>query len=284
MAKKSIHPLLELHFATFLIAFNGLFAKLISLPASLIVLGRLFFGVLGLAVIMSVLKKKYKLSSKKSYFWSIITGALLTAHWVTYFYSIQVSTVAIGIISVFTFPIIVTFLEPIFFGGKLEGKDVLNAFIVFIGITLLFEKFSLNNVTLGILLGLLSALVYSFRLILTKKHLSKYSSYTTMFYQLLTGTVLLSPLLFFQKITLEGNDLGYIILLGVFFTAVGHSLLLNSLYQLKVKTTSIIMSIQPVYAILLAAVLLGEIPSIKVAIGGAIILYAVVVESIMHAK
>ena len=47
-----------------------------------------------------------------------LSGVILAIHWLTFFHAIQVSTVAIGLIGFATFPIFVTFLEPIMYRQK----------------------------------------------------------------------------------------------------------------------------------------------------------------------
>jgi drug/metabolite transporter (DMT)-like permease len=63
--------------------------------------------------------------------------------------------------------------------------------------------------------------------------------------------------------------------LGVFCTAVAHTLFIQGMRQIRAQTASIISSLEPVYGIVLALVLLGEVPTFRTLAGGAVILIAV---------
>ncbi len=70
----------------------------------------------------------------------------------------QVSSVAIGIISLYSYPVITFFLEPLFHGERPHIKDIISAIVVLFGIYLLVPELSIdNNTTQGILWGVLSA-------------------------------------------------------------------------------------------------------------------------------
>lgn len=112
--------LIEIHLAVFLFGLLGIFGKLFSLPSIIIVLGRVFFSSVFLLIIMLYFKENIKLKQQKHYFYLVIMGVILAIHWSTFLKSIQVSTVAIGLLTFSTFPVFVTFLEPFFSKKKLS--------------------------------------------------------------------------------------------------------------------------------------------------------------------
>lgn len=79
---------------------------------------------------------------------------------------------------------------------------------------------------------------------------------------------------------IENNQWWLLVLLGIVFTAVPHTLFAHGLIQLKAKTASLIACVQVVYATLFAAVLLGEWPSVNVLLGGLIVISAAMYESL----
>ena len=72
--------------------------------------------------------------------------------------------------------------------------------------------------------------------------------------------------------TLQNVLLAIIMLVGVFCTAVAHSIFIGSLKHVKVQTAGIISGMETVYGILFAFLLLGEAPGVREIIGGAVIL------------
>lgn len=267
--------LIEIHIAVLLFGLAGLFGKFISLPSSIIVLGRVFFASIVLGLALSLTNQNIKLKSIKDYLYLTVLGIILAIHWTTFFQSIKVSTVAIGLLSYSTFPIFTTFLEPLFFKEKLLRKNVILAFITLFGVALIIPKFELaNNITQGVVWGTVSGFTFAILSILNRKLVKQYSSLTIAFYQDGTAMLALLPFLFFTKLQIQFKDILLLILLGVLFTALAHSLFIKGLTNIKAQLASIIASLEPVYGIIFAFLFLSEIPALRTIMGGCVILGA----------
>ncbi len=250
--------LIEIHIAVLLFGLAGLFAKLVSLPSTIIVLGRVFFATVFLSLILLYYKQSIKLNRKRDYFYLGMLGIILAIHWVTFFKSIQLSTVAIGLLTFSTFPVFVTFLEPCFFRERIKLSDVSIAFITFLGVALVIPQFELgNNMTQGAMWGILSGFTFAILSILNKKYVKEYSSLVIAFYQDLIAAIVLLPFLFLQESVIPFKDILLLLLLGVVFTGIAHSLFIKGLINVKAQTASIIASLEPVYGIIFAFILLG---------------------------
>jgi len=265
--------LTQIHFAVFLFGIAGLFGKLLSLPPMIIVLGRVFFSSAFLLVVMLFLKKDIKLKQKKDYFYLAIMGLILAIHWSAFFKSIQVSTVAIGLLIFSTFPVFITFLEPYFFKEKILMKDIVIAIITLLGVALVIPKFQLdNNLTKGVLWGVLSSFTYAILSMLNRKYVKEYSSLVIAFYEQFVATLVLIPFLFLIKPIFKPMDILLLVLLGIVFTAISHTLFINGLKNVKTQTAGIISSLEPVYGIIFALLIIGEVPTLREILGGIIIL------------
>ena len=265
--------LMEIHISVFLFGLSGLFGKLLSLPSMVIVFGRAFFSSIFLLLIMLYLKKDIKLKQHKHYLYLVVMGVILAIHWSTFFISIQVSTVAIGLLAFSTFPVFVTFLEPYFFKEKFKLSNIVIAIITFLGVMLVIPKFELgNNLTRGVLWGVVSGFTYAILSMLNRKYVKEYSSLVIAFYEQLVATIILIPFLFLQKPVFQPKDILLLILLGTVFTGISHTLFINGLKNTKTQTAGIITSLEPVYGITFAILLLGEIPTLREILGGIIIL------------
>ena len=273
--------LTQIHLAVFLFGIAGLFGKLILLPPMIIVLGRVFFSSVFLLAIMFFLKKDIVLKQKKDYYYLAIMGLILAIHWSAFFKSIQVSTVAIGLLIFSTFPVFVTFLEPYFFKEKIVKRDIVIAIITLIGVALVVPKFQLgDNLTEGVLWGILSSFTYAILSMLNRKYVKEYSSVVIAFYEQFVATLVLIPFLFLLKPIFKPMDILLLILLGVVFTAISHSLFINGLKTVKTQTAGIISSLEPVYGIIFALIIIGEVPTQREILGGIIILGAALYSSI----
>ncbi len=279
-----IKHVLWLTIATVLISTSGALGKYIALPAPVLIWWRSAFASLFLLLFCLYKGINLKIHTRKDRWTFILSSLFLGAHWITYFYSLKLSNVAIGMLSLFTFPVITAFLEP-FFKVKFDPVHLVLGFIVLLGIYILAPEFDLESSQLqGILLGLLSAVCYAIRTLMLKQHVSSYNPTMLMFYQVAILSFALIPFLFFMDTSNITTQFPYIILLALLTTALGHTMFVNSLKYFKVSAASIIGSAQPVFGIIIAYFFLNEIPTIHTFVGGALILTTVVIESVRSKK
>ncbi len=279
--KRHLNHLLWLTVATIFISTSGALGKYIEMPTPVVIWWRSAFAALFLFLFCRYKKVNLKINSKKDRSTFILSSILLGAHWITYFYALKLSNVAIGMISLFTFPVFTAILEPFFTKVKFDPIHILLGLMVLLGIYILAPEFSLESAQLqGILLGLLSALCYALRTLILKQHVANYNTTMLMFYQVSILAIVLIPALFFMDSANIKTQYPYVILLALVTTAIGHTLFVNSLKYFKVSTASIIGSSQPIFGIIIAYFFLNEIPTIHTFVGGALILTTVVIESI----
>lgn len=241
---------------------------------------RSIFAALVILFLFVWQKKSILLSKPKDYGIVILLGILLALHWVTYFHAMQVASVAVGVIALYTFPVITVFLEPLFHGERPHIKDIVSALVVLFGIYLLVPEFSLSNeTTLGIFWGVLSALFFALRNIMQGHYFKGYSAKHSLFYQTLVTFVVLLPFSYAVIPQVTHFQWGQLLLLGVFFTALPHTLFAFSLLNLRAKTVSLVACVQVVYATIFAALLLGEWAELSTIVGGLIVLSAAMYES-----
>jgi len=263
---------MELHVAVFLFGFAGLFGKIIALPAMVIVFWRVLFAALLLFLVILFKGEEFKVRGKARIFIPLL-GVLLAIHWSTFFYSIQVSTVAIGLITYSTFPIFTALLEPLFFRERLKKLNILLALLVFFGIVLIVPSFDVsNNITQGVIWGTISGFTFSLLTIVNRRYVREYSSLTLAFYQDGFAALALFPIILFVNFVPSGMDLVYVILLGIIFTGLAHTLFIQSLKKIRANYASIIAALEPLYGIVFAFLLLGEVPTIRTLAGGIIII------------
>lgn len=277
--------LLSVHAAVLIFSFTALFSKLVSLPALDITFYRSIFACLAIVLYMAYKKQSYQLRTTRDYLMAALLGTLLAIHWVTYFHAMQVSTVAVGVIALYTFPVITVFLEPFFHGEKPHISDIICSLAVLFGIYLIVPEFSLDNTTMvGVLFGVLSALMMALRNIMQRRYFSGYKASQALFYQTLVVAFVLIMFLGAEVSDVENKQWWLLVLLGIVFTALPHTLFANSLLHLKAKTVSLIACIQVVYAAIFAALILGEWLTWNVAAGGLIVLSAAMYESMPKKK
>ena len=251
----------------------GLFGKLIEASPVTIVFGRTAFASVVLWIVIRRYRISLKFQARRDISGFLLMGMLLAVHWLTFFYSIQVSTVAIGLLTYSSFPVFVTLCEPLFFKSRLKTVDVITALIVMAGMIVIIPKFDIrDNIMQGVLYGLISGWTFALLTIFNKKYISVYPALKIAFYQDLIACLILLPVIIIQAPRIAMSDFAYIAFLGIICTALAHTLFIHSMKHIRAYTAGIIASLEPVYGILPAILVLGEYPQLRTVIGGLLIL------------
>ena len=282
--KQYLKNLVQLNFAVLIISTSGTLGRYIDLSVPVIIFLRAFIGGFFLYIFCKWKKLSFKINVKdyKTIFFS---GLLMGMHWITYFISLKLSSVAIGMLSVFTYPIITSFLEPVMLSSRFKKSNLLLGLMVLIGIYFLATEISIkNDQFIAVGFGVISALCYSIRNIYMKAKSSEYEASILMVYQLIIVSVLLSPVFYFYDVKGLGASLPAILTLALLTTAIGHTFFVHSFRNFTISAASIISGVQPIYGIIIGMIVLGEYPGVKTIIGGAIILGTVLIESVRSFK
>lgn len=273
--------MISIHVAVFFFGLAGLFGKLVALPATIIVLGRVVFACLVLAVVLVAQRRSLRLHARGDGMYMVLMGLVLAIHWITFFQAIKVSTVAIGLLTFSTFPVFVTFMEPYFFNEHLQRSDVMVALAAVAGVAMVIPRFEFaNQIMQGVLWGIASGFTFAVLSILNRRFARHYSSLVIAFYQDLVAAVVLLPLVFVYDIRWELKDIMLLAFLGVVCTGFAHSLFIKGMARIKAQTASVVACLEPVYGIIVAVFLLDEIPDMRVIAGGGVILCAAAYASV----
>lgn len=276
--------LAAIHLAVILFGFAGLFGKFLFCSPLVIVFGRTSFAALALLplVLASRSETAQLCLTRRRMGNYMLLGALLAVHWCAFFLSIQISTVALGLLTFSTFPLFVTLLEPLFFKQRVKRQDVIMALFVFAGLVLVLPSFDFSEKPVkGALWGIFSGLTFALLAILNKRNIVLEPPVRLAFFQNLFASAAILPVfaLVPQAVPAPGQIL-LLAILGVIFTALAHTLFISSLTNLRAATVSIITCLEPLYGIILAVILLGEIPNLGMVVGGIIILSATLLASL----
>lgn len=276
---------LYLHLAVMFFGLSGVIGQFVQIPAVLVAGGRVLCSTALLLVLSLVSRTPLRLRSRRDLLLTLGTGVVLAVHWTAFFQSIQLSSVAIGTITYSTFPLFVTFLEPLLFHEKLRLSSVLSALVLLLGVLITIPEFSAENqVTAGILWGMLSSLAYAV-MSLSNRYLSaSYPSRTICLYEQGTAAVVLLPAFFLVPATWTLPDLAGVAAIGFVCTAFAHTLYVEAQKRVTAQTAGIVSGMETVYGILFALLLLGEVPTLRELVGGGVILSVALLSSLSSSK
>jgi len=284
---RDARPMILLHTGVFLAGWTGVFGRLISLSGLPLVWYRIMVSVVVLAGVMALMKRLHR-SGWKAVAKMAACGVLLAVHWVAFYASIQSSNVSIGVACIATSCFFTTLLNPLINRKRISWAEVLISFIAISGVLLIF---SLDvRYRLGIALGLLSAAVYSLFAILNINVARETGedSATMLLYELIGGVLFLSLLIPFytrlfpaDSIALNVRDGIWLLLLGSVFTVVPFLCQLHALRTLSAFTVNLAYNLEPVYSIIIAALLFGELREVGVSfwLGIVLIIVSVLIQT-----
>lgn len=273
MKRRQTIGLIDIHLAVLLFGFAGLFGKFLLLPAWLIVLGRTGFATLALGLAMMISKERRRPQDRRTLLRFSLLGVILTIHWITFFHAIQVSSVAVGLLAFSSFPVFITGLEPWWFNERYRTFDLITALSVVVGLAIMISPNPFGGrIFSGVLWGTLSGFTFAILSLLNRQWVRDYPPVVIAFFQNGTAALLLLPMFFCFEFSINLNQVGLLMLLGVVCTAFSHALFIRGLADVRTQLAAIIACLEPVYGIVFAGVLLGEIPSASTMAGGALIL------------
>ena len=255
----------------------GVLGKLSVLPAPLIVLGRVIFAGIFLLLACLIQQVALKPKCRRDLFVLVGQGVLLALHWTAFFQAINVSNVAIGLLSFSSFPLFTAAFEPLLLKQPPSRIQIVAALLILLGIYLLVPSFTLHSsATLGVLWGLLAGATFALLSVANRLLGRSYPGLTISLYQDGVAALILLPSLFFFPGAMLWNirELFILFILGVVCTAFAHTLFIVSLRSITAQFASLLASLEPVWGILFGVLLLRDIPTFITLLGGAIILAA----------
>ena len=261
------------------VSMTGLFGKFLSHSPLLIVQGRAVFAFGALLLALFAIRKAIFFKNYREWAWLMVSGTVLAVHWIAFFQAIQVSTVAIGLLSFSSYPLFTTFLEPLFFREQLRSRNIFAVLLVICGLALMTTSNNEDSnviisgsVIQGVLWGLASGLGFAVLTLLNRGHVRNHSPLLLTCWQNGIAALVILPWSWSESWDLSGKDWGLLFILGVVCTVGGHTLLINGLRHVRAQVVSLLIAgMEPVFAILFALFLLGETPSGQTLLGGVLI-------------
>lgn len=261
----------------------GLFVRGIALPSSVIALVRGVVGCLFLVVGSVVMGQHISWKNvKANWLVLLLSGAAIGFNWIFLFEAYRFTTVACATLSYYFAPIFVILVSPVVLGEKLTLKKAGCAAGAVIGMVLVSNVFAMENGRndfYGILLGLIAAVLYA-SVILLNKFIKNLSGLESTAVQLGVAALVLLPytvLTAFGPLIDAGFNLSLqsgvlLAFVGIVHTGIGYLLYFSAMKKLPAQTIAVLSYIDPVTAILLSAMILGEVMSIPQWVGAVLIL------------
>ncbi|MFT7121043.1 MAG: drug/metabolite transporter (DMT)-like permease [Neolewinella sp.] len=205
-------------------------------------------------------------------------GCIVALHWVTFYGAIKLANASVGLICMATCSLFSSIVEPIIVGRKFLWYELLLGIFILPGIWLIIDGVD-DSMTIGIIVGLISAFLVAVFTSFNKKYVDKSDPLRITFIELTAGTLFLTPFLPFVggDFMPSSIDWAYLIVLALLCTTFTNFLFLRALKQLSAFAANLTVNLEPVYGIFLAYFLLNDAEELSPSfyIGTILILVAV---------
>ena len=274
--------LLNMHFATIFFGLSGVFAALIPSSAIAVVWGRTAIAVVVLFLVCGLKKRlPWQGVAAKEIGQLLFIGCLLGIHWWSFFYAIKLGGVAIGTLGFSCFPAAIAIIEAVVFKDRISKLELALIGLISLGLVLVTPSFNFaNQGTVGLLWGIFSGVIYAViaacnRVGAAKRKASSLQACWWQFFAITVVTAFAAPQL------AELSSMGWLWLacLGVLCTGLAYWLFIDSLSAINARTAAMIFALEPVYAIAIAWAFLHDAPSVRMLLGGGLIIAAVVLSA-----
>ena len=262
--------------ALLLFGLNGIVASQIPLNSYEIVFLRTLIGSILLIALFLIGKGKLHINIyKKDALFVVLSGIAMGTSWMFLYEAYQQIGVSLSSLLYYCGPIIVMILSPIIFREKLTAPKLLGFATVLVGIFLVNGNAPQGNSnTWGLLCGAMSAVMYFFMVILNKQSKS-ISGMENSVIQLVISFLTVAVFTGIKQgfvIHVPAAAWIWILILGVVNTGIGCYLYFSPLTKLPVQTVAVCGYLEPLSAVVFAAVLLGEKMTIVQIIGAVCII------------
>ena len=284
--------LLQIHFCVVLWGFTAILGKLITLPALPLVWWRMLIVVAALALVPRVWRGLRAMPARLLWSYAGI-GVLVALHWLTFYGSIKLSNASVGATCIALATVFTALVEPWLARTRFSKRELALGIAVLPGVALVVGGVP-QEMRLGIAVGALSALLVALFGSLNKRLVEHGDPLTVTAIELGAGTLALTALAPLMPIVFPAfagdllawpgaQDAAGLLVLSLACTLLPFALSLVALRHMSAFSAQLAINLEPVYAIVLAIVLLGEQRELSAQfyLGVAIILLAVLVHPLL---
>jgi drug/metabolite transporter (DMT)-like permease len=263
-ATPPLRSYLQLHFLVLIWGFTAILGLLVSVAPTALVLYRTVLAALGLALVVYLRRKSFRVGSGQAVLMMAV-GLLLSTHWILFFASARISTASVCLAGMSTTSLWTSFAEPIFNRQRIRPTEVVLGLVAVVGLYIVF-RFEFDH-ALGLLLALGSAFLAALFTVANSHFVKRHDAFVITFYEMIGASA--CSLLFvvvFQNFGLnnrlplwpEAGDWLWILILAWVCTVYAYSMGTQLMRQFSAFMINLTVNLEPVYGIALAFLVFGE--------------------------
>jgi drug/metabolite transporter (DMT)-like permease len=252
----------QIHFCVLLWGFTAILGKLISLPALPLVWWRMLLVTAALLLVPRVWRGMRAMPARLRWAYAGV-GVLVSLHWLAFYAAIKLANASVGATCMALGPVFLAFVEPWIARRKFDPRELLVGVAVVPGVAMVVGGVP-ASMRMGIAVGVLCALLVALFSACNKRLVEHGEPLTITCIELGAGTLflgVLAPLLPHAGpafVLPDMHDTLLLLVLAFGCTLLPFALALVALRHLSAFGVQMVTNLEPVYAIVLAIVLLGE--------------------------
>ena len=252
----------QMHLCVLLWGFTAILGKAITMPAMALVVWRMGLVTAALLLVPRVWRGMAALPPRLLLTYAGI-GILVALHWLTFYGAIKLANASVAVTCIALATVFVPMVEPWITGRRFEPRELLLGVAVVPGVALVVGGVP-EGMRLGIVVGTISAVLVAFFGALNKRYVERADPLTVTCVELGAGGLalaLLTPVLpwFGSPLVLPGlQDAVLLVVLAMACTLLPFALSLVALRQMSAFSAQLAVNLEPIYAIVLAVLLLNE--------------------------
>jgi len=253
-----------LHFCVFLWGFTAILGKLISLKAVPLVWWRV---LLATSFLLLLIPKKQWSGLNRSVFQRLfVIGLLVGLHWLCFYGAIKLSNASIAVATMATTSFFAALIEPILLKKKMNWYELGLGILILPGMALVVGNIDWD-MRIGFGVGVIGALLGALFSSLNKKVLDNMPPppLVITFVELFAATCICSLILPFMlwqspetQVLPSAQDWIWLLVLVLVCTLLPYYLSLQAMRHISAFATNLTINLEPVYGVLLAALLFRE--------------------------
>jgi len=273
--------LIELHICVVLWGFTAILGKLITLPATQLVWWRMLLVTIALACFPRVWRALRLIPPSQMLVFAGI-GGVVALHWLAFYGSVKLANASVAATTMALAPAVTALIEPAITGARFERHNLLLGILVIPGVALVVGGIP-DSMHLGFWVGVISAALAALFNALNKRYLGHHDAMAVTWLELGAGFVVLAAIAAFAAPDGAGvvlpsvRDGAWLLVLAILCTLIPFAVSLATLRHLSAFTAQLAINLEPVYAIAIAVLFLGEARELDAMffLGVAIVLAAV---------
>ena len=284
---------LKIILSMFIFGTIGIFRRYIPLPSSMVAMTRGIMGMVFLLLVLKIRRAKLNRTEIKKKFILLCASAIAMGfNWILLFEAYNYTTVATATLCYYFAPMFIILVSPLLLKERITARKIICVLVALVGMVFVSGVLDagINSIAelRGVLLGLAAAVLYASVVLINKKTVGIPANDRTVMQLGISAIILLPYVLLTEnlgQIELGAGGgmllvLGMLLLVGILHTGVAYWLYFGAITTVKAQTAAILSYIDPVIAILLSALLLGEPMTLLGGIGAVLVLGSAIVSEL----